>query len=106
MEVLARQAAGPTSTTACRPAAPALGCRPGAAARRGGPLPFSSQHSGRGTVALRAIKEPPSPSPLDSISLRSIDNLDTDYCDDFVCTSSPAIEQTVRSLARELTRGR
>ena len=26
------------------------------------------------------------------------------YCDDFVCTSSPAVEQTVRALARDLTR--
>ncbi|KXZ51347.1 hypothetical protein GPECTOR_13g835 [Gonium pectorale] len=33
-------------------------------------------------------------------------NLESDYCDDFQCTSSPAVEQTVRSLARELTRGR
>lgn len=35
-----------------------------------------------------------------------IENLNRDYCDDFVCTSSPAIEQTVRSLARDLTRFR
>lgn len=28
----------------------------------------------------------------------TIDDLDTSYCDDFVCTSSPAVEQTVRSL--------
>lgn len=28
----------------------------------------------------------------------TIDDLDTNYCDDFVCTSSPAVEQTVRSL--------
>lgn len=35
---------------------------------------------------------------------QSIDNLQTDYCSDFVCTSSPAVEQTVRSLARDLGR--
>jgi hypothetical protein len=34
----------------------------------------------------------------------SIDNLSTTYCDDFVCTSSPAVEQTVRSLAKDLER--
>jgi hypothetical protein len=28
----------------------------------------------------------------------TIDDLDTSYCDDFVCTSSPAVETTVRSL--------
>lgn len=31
-----------------------------------------------------------------------IENLSTSYCDDFVCTTSPAIEQTVRSFARGL----
>lgn len=45
-------------------------------------------------------------SAVDNIALRSIDGLDTSYCDDFVCTSSPSVEQTVRSLARELQRGR
>eukprot|EP00775_Hariotina_reticulata_P008669 gene8668-8850_t len=34
----------------------------------------------------------------------TIDDLDTDYCNDFVCTSSPAVEQTIRSLARDITR--
>jgi hypothetical protein len=56
-------------------------------------------------VAPRAQVETKRPGP-DDISLRSIDGLDMDYCDDFQCTSSPAVEQTVRSLARELTRGR
>ncbi|KAG2438853.1 hypothetical protein HXX76_005393 [Chlamydomonas incerta] len=53
---------------------------------------------------LKAVDSPP--GPLDSIATRTIEDLDTDYCDDFVCTSSPAVEQTVRSLARELQRGR
>jgi len=35
-----------------------------------------------------------------------VDNVDRNYCDEFVCTSSPAVEQTVKSLARELQRGR
>lgn len=33
-----------------------------------------------------------------------IEGLKSDYCDEFVCTSSPAVEQTVRSLARDLVR--
>jgi hypothetical protein len=33
-----------------------------------------------------------------------IEGLRSDYCDDFVCTSSPAVEQTVRALARDLVR--
>lgn len=35
-----------------------------------------------------------------SVADMTIDDLDTNYCDDFVCTSSPAVEQTVRSLVR------
>jgi hypothetical protein len=35
-----------------------------------------------------------------------IENLSTDYCDDFECTSSPAVEQTVRSMAQDLLRVR
>jgi len=33
-----------------------------------------------------------------------IEGLRSDFCDDFVCTSSPAVEQTVRSLANDLVR--
>lgn len=32
----------------------------------------------------------------------TIEDLDTNYCDDFVCTSSPAVESTVRSLVSGL----
>jgi hypothetical protein len=35
---------------------------------------------------------------MKSFADMTIDDLDTNYCDDFVCTSSPAVEQTVRSL--------
>ena len=35
-----------------------------------------------------------------------IEGLTDDYCDDFVCTSSPAVEQTLRSLAKDLVRRR
>ena len=30
--------------------------------------------------------------------------LTSDYCDTFVCTSSPAVEQNLRALTRDLTR--
>eukprot|EP00798_Chlamydomonas_sp_ICE-L_P023997 gene23998-9569_t len=33
---------------------------------------------------------------------RAIENLNKQYCDDFECTSSPAVEQSVRSFARDL----
>lgn len=35
---------------------------------------------------------------------QDIQGLSRNYCDDFVCTSSPAVEATVRSLARDITR--
>lgn len=35
---------------------------------------------------------------------QEIKDLDTNYCDDFVCTSSPAVESTVRALARDISR--
>lgn len=34
----------------------------------------------------------------------TIDDLDTEYCNNFECTSSPAVEQTVRTVARDLQR--
>lgn len=34
----------------------------------------------------------------------SIEDLDTSYCDDFVCTSSPAVELTVRAVAKDIQR--
>lgn len=34
-----------------------------------------------------------------------IEGLNKEYCDDFVCTSSPAVEATVRALSRDIRRG-
>lgn len=39
-----------------------------------------------------------------SMDEAEIENLDRDYCDDFVCTTSPQVEQNVRALARDLQR--
>lgn len=33
-----------------------------------------------------------------------LENANTDYCNDFECTSSPAVEQTVKSLSLDLQR--
>mmetsp|Transcript_7458 Transcript_7458/g.22047 ORF Transcript_7458/g.22047 Transcript_7458/m.22047 type:complete len:298 (-) Transcript_7458:423-1316(-) len=33
---------------------------------------------------------------------QEIEGLDKNYCDDFVCSSSPAVEQAVRSLAQDI----
>lgn len=33
-----------------------------------------------------------------------IEGLEQNYCDDFVCTSSPAVEQNLRALARDVVR--
>lgn len=33
---------------------------------------------------------------------KPIENLSREYCDNFVCTSSPAVETTIRSLARDI----
>ncbi|PNH03088.1 hypothetical protein TSOC_010870 [Tetrabaena socialis] len=60
----------------------------------------------RASTRTRAVETDLPHTPLDSIALKTIEDLDTNYCDDFVCTSSPAVEVTVRSMARELTRGR
>ena len=48
----------------------------------------------------RSVQEPGSPEPTP----REIENLSQDYCDDFVCNSSPAVEQSVRRLARNIER--
>eukprot|EP00889_Picochlorum_renovo_P003692 jgi/Picre1/30722/NNA_006083.t1 len=34
-----------------------------------------------------------------------VENVDRSYCDDFVCTSSPSVELTVKALAKDIERG-
>lgn len=46
----------------------------------------------------RAAPNQPQTTQQKTYADMTIDDLDTSYCDDFVCTSSPAVEQTVRSL--------
>lgn len=52
------------------------------------------QRGSRGIVVARRS------APDQSSVGISIENLTEDYCDDFVCTSSPAVETSVRQLAK------
>lgn len=40
----------------------------------------------------------------DEKSEMQIEGIEQSYCDDFVCTSSPAVEQNLRALARDVVR--
>lgn len=96
---------GAFQASCCVRAVPRLG-----GARLAALLPGADGALGRrgaGAPAVRALETDERPTAsVDNIALRSIEGLDTDYCNDFECTSSPAVEQTVRSLARELQRAR
>ena len=76
--------------SACRaPAAGPAGC----SGLR--PVVAASFPRRRGAAGRRAAApEPPSDVP--------IENLQADYCDDFVCSSSPAVERTLRVVARAI----
>ena len=39
-----------------------------------------------------------------SVSTLDVEDLSNDYCDDFVCNSSPAVENTIRAFAKDLQR--
>lgn len=55
--------------------------------------------SRRPCVVVRAAEQQSKP-----IAEQRIEGLSTDYCDDFECTSSPAVEASVRTLAKDLQR--
>jgi hypothetical protein len=57
-------------------------------------IPSHCRHEQRLSTPLRAS----------SPDQQEIENINREYCNDFVCTSSPAVEQTVRSLANDLIR--
>jgi len=86
---------GPIATRGrvCRRAVPASGCP-----RRGAVVAGSR---GRG-----AARRPSGVAPRagDNVDAMGVDNLPS-YCDDFVCTSSPAVELTVKALAKDIERG-
>lgn len=70
-------------------------CRPQVARTR--PFHQNTRHQNTSTNTSAANDTSTSPA---------IENLNTDYCNDFECTSSPAVEQTVRSLAQDIIRAK
>ncbi|GMH36576.1 hypothetical protein BSKO_04444 [Bryopsis sp. KO-2023] len=49
-------------------------------------------------------RRPRAGSQTETELLTEIEGVERDYCDDFVCTSSPAVEQTVKAFAIDLQR--
>ena len=62
------------------------------------------QHQHRSPTIVASSTSTPPQQQSDQQDQQEIENLNRNYCDDFVCTSSPAIEATVRALARDLLR--
>jgi hypothetical protein len=58
----------------------------------------------RSDASARAYLRSQDEADIDSGKEFQIEGLNRDYCSDFVCTSSPLIEQTVKALARDLIR--
>lgn len=58
-------------------------------------------HRGDRVLARAASSEPQQSA---TASQQDIEGLRSTYCDDFECTSSPAVEATVRAFSRDLTR--
>ncbi|KAL4433918.1 hypothetical protein ABPG75_000359 [Micractinium tetrahymenae] len=65
-----------------------------------GPVAAHSRRPSRRPCVLARAVEPQSKP----IAEQSIEGLSSDYCDDFECTSSPAVESSVRTLAKDLQR--
>lgn len=72
-------------------------CTPLAAFRKCRTPPFLLPRRVARTVLVKAAERR-------SVAEQTIEDLDKNYCDDFECTSSPSIEQTVRVLARDTER--
>lgn len=61
--------------------------------------PHAARRLSRHSVVARAA-EP----QAKKVEEQPIDGLSSDYCDEFMCTSSPSVESSVRTLARDLER--
>lgn len=59
-----------------------------------------------GRCGLRRMYPTRAKTELDTELDTDIENLDRNYCDDFVCTSSPSVEQTVRAFAVDLEKAK
>lgn len=70
----------------------------------GGAAPTPALCCPQGCGRLRVSATAETRRAEDDVEELQVEGLRADYCDDFVCTSSPAVEQTVRSLARDLVR--
>lgn len=68
------------------------------------PAAFVAAPPARRLGAPRPLSTPALTVPHAVSTDQDIEGLSRDYCDEFVCTSSPAIESTVRALSRDLTR--
>jgi hypothetical protein len=92
----------PLSATRCAPSAKLAEKRPPTVrAVRDARRAFTAPATGRNIAGpLRAAKTESGPRT----PALEIENLETAYCNDFECTSSPAVEQTVRSFARDIQR--
>ena len=60
--------------------------------------------SGRKHCARASRQETEASSKPKTYADMTIEDLEEEYCNDFVCTSSPAVEQTVRILGRDISR--
>ncbi|KAL4518623.1 hypothetical protein Ndes2437B_g00712 [Nannochloris sp. 'desiccata'] len=77
------------------------------ASRSRNPSPFSAASQRPFTSAIPHCRQHqifPARLAASQSDQQEIENLDRNYCDDFICTSSPAVEMTVRSLANDLIR--
>jgi len=92
----------PTATTSARAASTPLGAGIG---RLGLRRPVAAAPARRPLAPPpRAVQRTPPPSSSSSGSLPEleIEGVRRDYCNEFECTSSPAVEQAVRQLARDV----
>jgi len=68
-------------------------------------LPTNSHHQLRKSALSHTRKSiRPAYAAADTEEEVQIEGIQRTYCDDFICTSSPQIEQNVKSLARDVTR--
>jgi len=92
----ARKVGAPNSVSGC--------CCSAASRARCAVVPSTSAATtapaGRRTANRRTVARRASPSQREDVV---IENLTEDYCDDFVCQSSPAVEQSVRQLANNIS---
>lgn len=58
------------------------------------------RHRNMTTSCLRPQQEVYQSTTTETTTSQPITGLPTEYCDDFVCNSSPAVESTIRTVVR------